>query len=102
MTRLRPSAEVSGGGTRPTRGGGTPARPRAATNTRGSVRPGQRSSDAKSPNYCRSGQPYFDKVTIIDFTDPAAQVNALLGGQLDAITDNTFGQVTVVKAHSHM
>src|SRR6266699_3766542 len=67
-----------------------------------SFTPGQQSSHSRNPNYWRTGQPYFDKVTIIDFTDPAAQVNALLGGQLDAITDIPFGQVTVVKAHSDL
>src|SRR6266704_3543561 len=67
-----------------------------------SFTPGQQSVHERNPNYWRSGEPYFDTVTIIDFTDPTAQVNALLGGQLDAITDIPFGQVTVVKAHSDL
>jgi peptide/nickel transport system substrate-binding protein len=65
-----------------------------------SFSPGQQSVHVRNPNYWRSGQPYFDQVTIIDFPDPAAQVNALLAGQIDAITDIPFGQVSVVKAHS--
>jgi peptide/nickel transport system substrate-binding protein len=65
-----------------------------------SFNPGQQSVHVRNPNYWRSGQPYFDKVTIIDFPDPAAQVNALLAGQLDAITDIPFAQVDVVKSHS--
>jgi peptide/nickel transport system substrate-binding protein len=65
-----------------------------------SFSPGQQSVHVRNPNYWRSGQPYFDQVTIIDFPDPAAQVNALLAGQIDAITDIPFGQVTVVKAHA--
>ena len=65
-----------------------------------SFNPGQQSVHVRNPNYWRSGQPYFDQVTIIDFPDPAAQVNALLAGQLDAITDIPFGQVDVVKGHS--
>jgi peptide/nickel transport system substrate-binding protein len=65
-----------------------------------SFTPGQQSVHVRNPNYWRSGQPYFDQVTIIDFPDPAAQVNALLAGQLDAITDIPFAQVDVVKAHS--
>jgi peptide/nickel transport system substrate-binding protein len=62
--------------------------------------PGQQSVHVRNPNYWRSGEPYFDKVTIIDFPDPSAQVNALLAGQLDAITDIPFAQVEVVKSHS--
>jgi peptide/nickel transport system substrate-binding protein len=65
-----------------------------------SFTPGQQSVHVRNPHYWRSGQPYFDQVTIIDFPDPAAQVNALLAGQLDAITDIPFAQVDVVKAHS--
>jgi peptide/nickel transport system substrate-binding protein len=65
-----------------------------------SFNPGQQSVHVRNPNYWRSGQPYFDQVTIIDFPDPAAQVNALLAGQIDAITDIPFAQVDVVKAHS--
>ncbi len=65
-----------------------------------SFTPGQQSVHERNPNYWRSGQPYFDTVTIIDFTDPTAQVNALLGGQVDAITDIPFAQVDAVKAHA--
>ena len=64
-----------------------------------SFTPGQQSVHVRNPNYWRSGQPYFDMVTIVDFPDPSAQVNALLAGQLDAITDIPFAQVDVVKAH---
>jgi peptide/nickel transport system substrate-binding protein len=64
-----------------------------------SFTPGQQSVHVRNPNYWRSGQPYFDTVTIIDFPDPSAQVNALLAGQLDAITDIPFAQVDVIKAH---
>ena len=49
--------------------------------------PGQQSVHERNPNYWRSGQPYFDTVTITDFSDSTAQVNGLLGGQIDAMTD---------------
>ncbi len=65
-----------------------------------SFNPGSQSVHVRNPNYWRSGQPYFDQVTIIDFADPAAQVNALLAGQIDAMTDIPFGQVDVIKGHS--
>ena len=64
-----------------------------------SFTPGQQSVHVKNSNYWRSGQPHFDKVTVIDFPDPAAQVNALLSGQIDAMTDIPFAQISVVKSH---
>src|ERR1051325_7021263 len=42
--------------------------------------PGQQSAHERTPTCWRSGQPYFDTVTITDFSSPAAQVNGLLGG----------------------
>jgi peptide/nickel transport system substrate-binding protein len=63
-----------------------------------SFTPGQQSVHQRNPNYWRSGQPYFDTVTIIDFSDSTAQVNGLLGGQIDAMTDLPPSQVKVVQA----
>ena len=39
-------------------------------------------------------------MTITDFSDPTAQVNALLGGQIDAMTDLPPSQVKVLQARS--
>jgi peptide/nickel transport system substrate-binding protein len=64
-----------------------------------SFTPGQQSVSERNPNYWRSGEPYFDTVTIIDFADSTAQVNALLGGQIDAMTDLPAAQVASVKSH---
>ena len=64
-----------------------------------SFTPGQQSVSERNPNYWRSGQPYFDTVTIIDFPSATAQVNALLGGQIDAMTDLPAAQVQSVKSH---
>lgn len=64
-----------------------------------SFTPGQQSVSERNPNYWRSdGSPWFDTVTIIDFTDATAQVNALQGGQIDAMTDLPASQVNAVKA----
>jgi len=41
-----------------------------------SFTPGQQSVHERNPNYWRSGQPYFDTVTITDFSDSTAQVQA--------------------------
>jgi peptide/nickel transport system substrate-binding protein len=65
-----------------------------------SFTPGQQSVHVRNENYWRSGQPYFDKVVIIDFPDDTARVNALLGGQIDAMTDVPPGQVPVVNGRS--
>jgi peptide/nickel transport system substrate-binding protein len=61
-----------------------------------SFTPGRQSVHARNPNYWRTGQPYFDRVTIVDIPDDAARVNALLAGQVDAITDVPAAQVPVV------
>ena len=58
---------------------------------------GQQSVHKRNPNYWRSGEPYFDTVTITDFSDSTAQVNALLGGQIDAMTDLPASQVKVLQ-----
>ncbi|MGH3140489.1 MAG: ABC transporter substrate-binding protein, partial [Gaiellales bacterium] len=65
-----------------------------------SFTPGQQSVAARNPNYWRpaSEGPWFDQVTVTDFADSAAQVNALLAGQLDAITDIPFAQIDTAKA----
>ncbi len=65
-----------------------------------SFTPGQRSVSERNPNYWRSGEPYFDTVTIIDFTNSTAQVNALLGGQVDAMTDLPASQVKVLQSRN--
>jgi len=67
-----------------------------------SFTPGQQSTFVKNPHYWRAGQPYLDKVTIIDFPDDTARVNALLGGQVDAIDQLPLGQVNVVKANPQL
>jgi peptide/nickel transport system substrate-binding protein len=64
-----------------------------------SFTPGQQSVHKKYAGYWRTGAPYFDQVTITDFGDPTAQVNALLAGQIDAMTDIPFAQIEVAKQH---
>jgi peptide/nickel transport system substrate-binding protein len=65
-----------------------------------SFTPGNRSVHVRNRNYWRTGQPYFDEVAIIDFPDANARVNALLGGQVHAITDVPPAQFAVVQRHS--
>ena len=63
-----------------------------------SFTPGQESVSERNPNYWRNdGSPWFDTVTITDFADATAQVNALQAGQIDAMTDLPASQVDAVK-----
>jgi peptide/nickel transport system substrate-binding protein len=65
-----------------------------------SFTPGQQSVFKKFPNYWQHGKPYVDTLTIIDFTDDTARVNALLGGQVQAIDNLPTGQIAQVESNS--
>jgi peptide/nickel transport system substrate-binding protein len=67
-----------------------------------SFTPGRESVHVRNENYWRSGQPYFDQVRIINFPDDAAKVNALLSGQIDAMSDVPFAQVPVVRGRNNL
>jgi peptide/nickel transport system substrate-binding protein len=68
----------------------------------GSFQPGQQSTFTRHPNYWRKDQPYLDELVIVDFPDDTARVNALLGGQVDAIDQLPLGQVRVVQANPNL
>jgi peptide/nickel transport system substrate-binding protein len=61
--------------------------------------PGERSEFKRNPNYWREGMPRADEVVIIDFPDDTPRVNALLSGQVDAITNLPPGQIAQVKSN---
>jgi peptide/nickel transport system substrate-binding protein len=63
---------------------------------------GQQSVFKKFPNYWQHGKPYVDQLTITDFTDDTARVNALLGGQVDAIDNLPTGQIAQVQGSSSL
>jgi peptide/nickel transport system substrate-binding protein len=65
-----------------------------------SFTPGQQSVSERNANYWRTGEPYFDTVTVMDFDDSTAQVNGLLGNEIDAMTDLPASQVRVLRARS--
>ena len=67
-----------------------------------SFTPGQQSVFKKFPNYWQSGKPSVDTLTIIDFADDTARVNALLGGQVDAIDNLPTGQIAQVQGNSSL
>ena len=64
-----------------------------------SFTPGEQSRFLKNPDYWEDGKPYSDELVIIDFTDDTARVNALLGGQVDAITTLPAAQIANVQAN---
>jgi peptide/nickel transport system substrate-binding protein len=64
-----------------------------------SFAPGQQSVFVKYPKYW-SGPAHVDSVTIIDFPDDTAKVNALLGGQVDAITNLPAAQLSQIQGSS--
>lgn len=59
--------------------------------------PGQRSLFKRNPNYWGDG-PYVDELEMISIADATARVNALIGGQVDAIENLPF---TDTKAHKN-
>jgi peptide/nickel transport system substrate-binding protein len=61
--------------------------------------PGERSEFKRNPDYWRDNMPRADEVVIIDFPDDTPRVNALLSGQVDAITNLPPGQISQVKSN---
>lgn len=63
-----------------------------------SFQPGQQSVMQRNENYWRDGEPHLADLTVINFTDDNARVNALLGAQVDAIDQLPLGLLHVVDA----
>ena len=61
--------------------------------------PGKQSTFTRNEHYFREGEPYVDSLTLINFPDDTARVNALLGGQVDAIDALPLGQTSVIEAN---
>jgi peptide/nickel transport system substrate-binding protein len=59
-------------------------------------KPGEQFTFVRNENYF--GQiPYVDDLTVIEFADTTARVNALLGGSVEAISDLPSAQIQVVE-----
>lgn len=66
-----------------------------------SFTPGQQSVFVKNTKYWKSNLPYLDSVTILDFQDGNALLNALIGGTIDATGQLTGSQMkTLAKTSS--
>jgi peptide/nickel transport system substrate-binding protein len=67
-----------------------------------SFTPGQQSEFARFADYWEEGKPYADKLIIVDFPEDTARVNALLGGQVDAIDNLPAAQLQSVKSNPNL
>lgn len=65
-----------------------------------SFTPGSESVHVRHENYW--GQTYLDEVQIIDFSDQAALVNALVSGDIDVAIDVPYSQATTVSSNSDL
>jgi len=65
-----------------------------------SFTPGQRSVFVKNPNYWKSGLPYVNSITIIDFSDSASLQNALTTGVIQGAGALEGPQIAVLKTTS--
>ncbi|GAA3433266.1 ABC transporter substrate-binding protein [Kutzneria kofuensis] len=64
----------------------------------GSFTPGDRSSFPRFTGYWRGDQPYVDELVIIDFPGAEPQLEALLGGDVEAIDNLPAERMATVKA----
>jgi peptide/nickel transport system substrate-binding protein len=64
-----------------------------------SFTPGERSVFKRYPDYWREGLPRVEEVVIIDFPEDTPRLNALLSGQVDAITNLPPGQIAQVESN---
>lgn len=62
-----------------------------------SFEPGLQSVFTPHPNYWRHPQPHIGELVVIDFPDDTARVNALLGGQVDAIDQLPIALMPVIE-----
>ncbi|MEP7024062.1 MAG: ABC transporter substrate-binding protein, partial [Actinomycetota bacterium] len=63
---------------------------------------GQRSVFVRNENYFRSGRPYVDQVTIIDFADPVSLQNALVTDVIDAAGAIEGPQIAALSANKNV
>ncbi|MER7577527.1 ABC transporter substrate-binding protein [Streptomyces sp. NPDC126514] len=67
-----------------------------------SFTPGRESTFTRNDNYWRTGEPYLDKVVIVDFPEDTARVNALQSGQVDAIDQVSVGQLSAIQGNADL
>jgi peptide/nickel transport system substrate-binding protein len=63
-----------------------------------SFTPGTQSTFTRNPNYFISGEPYLDKVVIVDYADETSQLNALLSGQATCCDQLSIASVNTIRS----
>jgi peptide/nickel transport system substrate-binding protein len=63
---------------------------------------GEQSRFTKFADYWETGKPYVDELVIIGFPSATARVNALLGGQVEAIDNLPASQIASVQANPNL
>jgi peptide/nickel transport system substrate-binding protein len=63
-----------------------------------SFTPGEQSVFVRNKNYWKAGLPYLDSVTILDFQDPTAVLNALTSNVIDCTGQLTGTQMRVLQS----
>jgi len=66
-----------------------------------SYRPGEQGIFVANPDYWGEG-PYAEKLSMIQFTDPTARLNALLSGSVDHCEMVEYGQAGVVEGNAEL
>ncbi|TQN32466.1 peptide/nickel transport system substrate-binding protein [Haloactinospora alba] len=64
--------------------------------------PGVRSMFTRHDNYWRENEPHLDELEIINYPDDTARVNALIGGQVDAVSQLPHNQIAVIESYDHL
>ena len=64
--------------------------------------PGVRATFKRNPDYWQNGKPYVNEVEITFIPDPQARLNALLGGQVDQISNLDFIQAQAQESNSEI
>jgi len=64
--------------------------------------PGSKATLSKYDGFWDQGKPYADSMTVYSFADDTARINALIGGQVDILTNLDLSQVSVVQANKSL
>jgi peptide/nickel transport system substrate-binding protein len=67
-----------------------------------SFTPGQSSVFTRNPHYWQSGVPYLDSVSIIEFADDGARLDALEGGDIDAVDQVPPSSISPLRSQGHL
>jgi peptide/nickel transport system substrate-binding protein len=67
-----------------------------------SFTPGTKATLSRYDGYWDQGKPYADGLVVYSFADDTARINAIVGGQVDILTNIDLPQVSVVQANTSL